>query len=122
VLRCQAQLELILILARLVTVLRFLHLTHALRIFTTVFFSWWSCCRQRGSITSSVGVLPTAEDVLTQQQQHQTKANAAAANSATTARVCLQELKLFPPISTVGTVATVLGSYEVWQDSSNDRF
>jgi hypothetical protein len=103
-LRCQAQLEPFYILARLVTVLRFGVLSDR-SMFTSTdthdgsyYCFFWRCCRrQGGSVTSSVGVLATARDVLTQQQQHQTEASAVAANAATTTRVCLKGLKLSPP-------------------------
>jgi hypothetical protein len=65
-----------------------------------------------------IGVLAAAGDVLTRSSSSiKIEANAAAA-----ARVCLKELKLSPPLSLLWTlVAAVLGSFEVWQDSSNDR-
>ncbi len=76
-------------------VLRSLRLTRARRIFAKAFFGGTSG-RQGGSVTSSVCVLAAAGDVLTQLQQHQTEASAAAANAEATTRVCLQELKLSP--------------------------
>jgi hypothetical protein len=78
-LRCQAQLEPFYILARLVIVLRLHRLSARATDLSTIFF--WRCCRQGGSVTSSVGVLAAARDVLTQQQQHQTEASAATANA-----------------------------------------
>jgi len=54
---------------------------------------------------------------------HQTKASAAAVNVAAATRVCFtrKSSSSLPPMSTVCTAATVLGSFEAWQDSSNDR-
>jgi len=70
-----------------------------------------------------VSALAVAGDVLTQQQQHQTEASAAAVNAAATARVCFarKSSSSLPPISTMCTAAAVLGSFEAWWDSSNDR-
>jgi len=68
-----------------------------------------------------VSALAAAGDILT--QQHQTEASAAVVNVATAARVCFarKSSSSLPPISTVCTAAAMLGSFEAWRDSSNDR-
>ncbi len=70
-LRCEAQLELTLILARVVTVLSFGMLSDRSTFTSTDARATdlHCCCCQGGSVTSSIGVLVAAEDVLTQQQQ-----------------------------------------------------
>jgi len=82
-----------------------------------------TCGRQGGSVTSCVCVLAATGDVLTQQQQHQTEASVVAVNAAAAGRVCFarKSSSSLPPISIVCTAAVVLGSFEAWRDSSNDR-
>ncbi len=68
-----------------------------------------------------MSALAAAGDVLT--QQHQTEASVAVVNAAAAAKVCFarKSSSSLPPISTVCTTAAVLGSFEAWRDSSNDR-
>jgi hypothetical protein len=64
-LRCQAQLELTLIFGALSDRSTFISIDARATDLTTIFF-WRCCCHQRGSVTSSIGVLAAAGDVLTQ--------------------------------------------------------
>jgi hypothetical protein len=124
-LRCQAQLEPFYFLAGLVTVLRFGALcdrssftstdaraTDLTTGFLEVLLEWSRrVCYKLGWCTCYCWrCLTQQQQQVLQLQMLQQQPECAWKSSSS-----------LPPISTVGTVPAVLGSFEVWQDSSNDR-